>query len=121
MSDTVLPHNSAGWSTTTFGDPSNSDASEHKSHGSIEPSISPALEREITRNKLRTEKYGGDDIADPPERTTKETADPLGSETSIDSRLVTWDGPDDPTNPQNWSIKYKWFVTVATALITVNV
>ncbi|KAG6878237.1 hypothetical protein C0993_010359 [Termitomyces sp. T159_Od127] len=121
MSNMVLPHNSAGSSTTTIADPSNSSASEHKTHGSIEPSISPGLEREITRNKLRTERYGGDDIEDPPERTAKETADPLGSETLVDSRQVTWDGPDDPTNPQNWSTKYKWFVTVTTALITVNV
>ncbi|KAG6888248.1 hypothetical protein C0992_009204 [Termitomyces sp. T32_za158] len=121
MSDTVLPHNSAAWSTTTFADPSSSSSSEHKNHGPIEPSISPGLEREITRTKLRTEKYGGDDIEDPPELMAKETADPLGSETSIDSRQVTWDGPDDPTNPQNWSTKYKWFVTVTTALLTVNV
>ncbi len=25
--------------------------------------------------------------------------------------LVSWDGPDDPANPKNWSIKTKWFVT----------
>jgi hypothetical protein len=31
--------------------------------------------------------------------------------------VVTWDGPDDPTNPRNWSVKYRWFVTV---LISIN-
>jgi hypothetical protein len=23
--------------------------------------------------------------------------------------LVTWDGPDDPENPKNWSYAYKWW------------
>ncbi|KAG5351224.1 hypothetical protein C0989_007375 [Termitomyces sp. Mn162] len=114
MSDRVLKHDAAGWSTTTFADPSTSSVP-------IEPSFSPELEKEITRNELRTEKYGGDDVEDPIDSTTKEATGSLSSGLSIDGRQVTWDGPDDPTNPQNWSIKYKWFVTVATALITVNV
>ncbi|KAI0254465.1 MFS polyamine transporter [Lactifluus subvellereus] len=25
--------------------------------------------------------------------------------------IVTWDGPNDPTNPRNWSVKYRWFIT----------
>jgi hypothetical protein len=23
-----------------------------------------------------------------------------------------WDGPDDPENPFNWSLKYKWLLTI---------
>jgi len=29
-----------------------------------------------------------------------------------DPNLVTWDGPDDPENPKNWSIKRKWAATL---------
>ncbi|KAI9662171.1 MAG: hypothetical protein M1831_002867 [Alyxoria varia] len=29
-----------------------------------------------------------------------------------DSNIVSWDGPDDPANPKNWSIKRKWAATV---------
>ncbi|KAG6860817.1 hypothetical protein C0995_007318 [Termitomyces sp. Mi166 len=118
-SDTVLLHDSPHSSTTTFADPSST--SEPNTHVPVEPSISPGLQREITRNKLRTERYGGDDIEDPPERTEKIAAEPPSSEPSIDGKQVTWDGLDDPTNPQNWSMTYKWFVTVTTALMTVNV
>ena len=29
-----------------------------------------------------------------------------------DPNLVTWDGPDDPENPKNWSIRRKWAATL---------
>jgi len=29
---------------------------------------------------------------------------------------VTWDGPDDPNNPYNWSTRWKWAVTLLTSL-----
>jgi MFS family permease len=29
---------------------------------------------------------------------------------------VTWDGPDDPSNPYNWSTRWKWTVTLLTSL-----
>ena len=32
-------------------------------------------------------------------------------ESEADTYVVTWDGPDDPENPRNWSLKYRWFVT----------
>lgn len=31
----------------------------------------------------------------------------------VDPDLITWSGPDDPKNPQNWSFKYKVLVTAA--------
>ena len=79
-----------------------------------------ALQREISRDELRFEKYGGDDIEDPPLKT------PLGEsppppEPTEDPNLVTWDGPNDLENPQNWSRNYKWFITVVCSIMTVNV
>lgn len=38
-------------------------------------------------------------------------------ESETDTHVVTWDGPDDPANPRNWSLKYRWFVT---GLISLN-
>ncbi|KAF9446057.1 MFS general substrate transporter [Macrolepiota fuliginosa MF-IS2] len=40
---------------------------------------------------------------------------------TLDSNLVGWDGPDDPANPQNWSVKYKWFITILCSIMTLNV
>ncbi|KAG6853761.1 hypothetical protein C0991_001591 [Blastosporella zonata] len=114
MALTVLPHDSARSSTTTFADPSAS--TEHHASVTPKPALSP-LDREITRDEHRMEKYGGDDIEDPTERT----AGPSSATSTVDSNQVAWDGPDDPANPQNWSTKYKWFITVACSVMTVNV
>lgn len=35
--------------------------------------------------------------------------------------VVTWDGPNDPHNPQNWSYGYRWFITLICGLLTLNV
>jgi hypothetical protein len=32
------------------------------------------------------------------------------------SKLIDWDGPDDPTNPRNWAPAKKWTVTVIVSL-----
>jgi hypothetical protein len=29
-----------------------------------------------------------------------------------DPNLVTWDGPDDPENPRNWTFQHKWAATL---------
>lgn len=38
-----------------------------------------------------------------------------------ESNLVTWDGPDDPDNPHNWSMAYRWWATLLCAVMTLNV
>ena len=35
-----------------------------------------------------------------------------------DINLVTWDGPNDPQNPKNWSNKKKWMITMVVSLFT---
>lgn len=35
-----------------------------------------------------------------------------------DPNLVSWDGPDDPHNPKNWSIKRKWAATLVVSSFT---
>ena len=37
-----------------------------------------------------------------------------------DGNLVDFDGSDDPANPQNWPLSYKWGITVVISLITLT-
>ena len=39
----------------------------------------------------------------------------------VEGKPVSWDGPNDPDNPQNWSASKKWLVMFVTGVITVNV
>lgn len=40
------------------------------------------------------------------------------SEQEQDPDLVTWDGPDDPKDPKNWSKSHKWAITAVSSSIT---
>jgi DHA1 family multidrug resistance protein-like MFS transporter len=35
--------------------------------------------------------------------------------------FVTWDGPDDPENPKNWSYAYKWWITIIMCILCLDV
>ncbi|KAJ6464893.1 MFS polyamine transporter [Mycena sanguinolenta] len=41
--------------------------------------------------------------------------------TPPDPQEITWDGPNDQTNPQNWSDGRKWLITLTCVVMTVNV
>jgi hypothetical protein len=34
------------------------------------------------------------------------------SRSARDPNIVAWDGPDDPDNPKNWTMKHKWAATL---------
>ena len=36
----------------------------------------------------------------------------------VDANQVSWDGPDDPENPKNWSFKRKWAATIVVSSFT---
>ncbi len=77
------------------------------------------IEEGLHREELRAEQYGGDD---PQEPLPKEGGIiPVPPESKSDPYKVEWDGPDDPANPQNWTNRYKWAITVLCTLMTVNV
>ncbi|KAK7021666.1 major facilitator superfamily domain-containing protein [Favolaschia claudopus] len=42
-----------------------------------------------------------------------ESSTPRGSQ-------ITWDGPEDPANPKNWSVCRKWIITFISVLATLN-
>lgn len=45
---------------------------------------------------------------------------PSDSPACVDPKthLVSWDGPDDPENPMNFSAGKKWWITIVLALLT---
>lgn len=51
-----------------------------------------------------------------PESTTNRGE--ADKETEQDPNIVYWDGPDDPENPQNWTMKMKWFNVAAISMLT---
>ncbi|THU93514.1 MFS polyamine transporter [Dendrothele bispora CBS 962.96] len=51
----------------------------------------------------------------------KESLNPSRSQTTtLDEtvQIVDWDGPDDPQNPKNWSMKRKWAATLIVSCFT---
>ncbi|THV00011.1 MFS polyamine transporter [Dendrothele bispora CBS 962.96] len=76
------------------------------------------LDHEIIDDERRIEKYGGDDIREPPK---KETSTVLAPAVKQDPNMVDWDGPDDPANPQNFSMAKKWAVTAICIALTLSV
>ncbi|KAL4734940.1 major facilitator superfamily domain-containing protein [Aspergillus similis] len=47
------------------------------------------------------------------------TSDISGEIKSGDAEIHTWNGPNDPENPFNWSKKYKWALTVTVCFISI--
>lgn len=52
------------------------------------------------------------------ERTLSNEAIAEEPEAPQDPRIVDWDGPDDPKNPQNWAASRKWGIIGALAAVT---
>ncbi|KAF9044209.1 MFS polyamine transporter [Panaeolus papilionaceus] len=79
------------------------------------------LEEIVSSGEEAIERYGGDDIHEPPSKAPAPAASGFSPAPTIDANMVTWDGPNDPANPQNWSIPYKWLITALCIIMTVNV
>ncbi|ESK97755.1 mfs multidrug [Moniliophthora roreri MCA 2997] len=73
----------------------------------VEPLSEESLTREIQEDEQRMERYGGDDPSEPPSKS----ADSRFLPTPTNKDIVTWDGDDDPENPQNFSLAKKWGIT----------
>ena len=81
-----------------------------------------AIKLETERDEARFEFYGGNDPEDPPPKNNLSvTPLPFLPKPNTDPNVVTWDGPDDPENPQNWSFLYRWLITIACTVMTLNV
>jgi hypothetical protein len=90
-------------------------------HGSAEPVVktqSAAMSELDENGNHESVHYGGNDL-DGPTLDKKSSLPP--SEENHDPNVVTWDGPDDPANPKNWSGRYRWFITALCCITTLNV
>ena len=85
------------------------------------PAPENTLKELTSRGEEEIERYGGDDPRDPPLKSPGAVSVAVPALPTEDPNRVTWDGPDDPTNPQNWSRGYKWFLTLVCIIMTVNV
>ena len=92
-----------------------------KTKASSTPAPENTLKELTSRGEEEIERYGGDDPRDPPLKSPGAVSVAVPALPTEDPNRVTWDGPDDPTNPQNWSRGYKWFLTLVCIIMTVNV
>lgn len=74
--------------------------------------------RAISRpaSDLEDARDGADEGYEKMPDTSVPTKDYGGEYATIDPELVTWDGPDDPQNPRNWSLRKK---VVQTAMVSI--
>ncbi len=101
-------------STSTHN--TSSATTPHSSTTTILKDEQLAIKLEAERDETRFESYGGNDAQHPPSKPL-----PFLPKPNTDPNLVTWDGPDDPENPQNWPLWYRWCITIACTVITLNV
>ncbi|KAJ7091308.1 MFS general substrate transporter [Mycena crocata] len=81
---------------------------------------SATLERELAHDEEAIHRYGGDDPHEPSPKSPGNIAR-LPTPTPLDPEEITWDGDDDPDNPQNWTDLRKWMITLTCVVMTVNV
>ncbi|KAI0300489.1 MFS polyamine transporter [Multifurca ochricompacta] len=74
-------------------------------------------------NNQRQQEGAGDDghreLNDTLIKPTQVSLSAPGKETN--PNVVTWDDSNDPANPRNWSLKYRWFVTFLISVNNLNV
>lgn len=75
-----------------------------------------ALAAQVENVEAHMSIYAGATPAEP--TADRVTAPPKDEE---DDRVVTWDGPNDQTNPKNWSIPFKYLLSGLCCLCTLNV
>lgn len=90
----------------------------------LPPDTIAELDQELADDHERFSRYGGNDPRDPlPRRSSVGTraSRRVSTPALIHPEEVTWDGPDDPTNPQNWSKLKKWTITMIVIVMTMEV
>ena len=68
---------------------------------------------------LSQRKEGSPDVHGTKDVEKQQIPEPSNSTPPIlDPYLVTWDGPNDATNPKNWTLRRKWLVTIVVSTYT---
>ena len=58
------------------------------------------------------------DLEKAPSIKTQQTSKSVRSQRDKDPNVVSWNGPDDPENPKNWTMKRKWIATFVVSSFT---
>ncbi|KAJ7768095.1 major facilitator superfamily domain-containing protein [Mycena maculata] len=82
--------------------------------------VSSTLERGLANDEEYISRYGGDDPHEPRPKSHGRVRVPSPLP-PLDPEEITWDGPDDQENPQNWTDGRKWLITLTCVIMTVNV
>ncbi|KAF2752276.1 MFS general substrate transporter [Sporormia fimetaria CBS 119925] len=69
---------------------------------------------EVTLEAIKGGKPDDEDAEAPPPKLEKKKS----SRSVKNPNLVTWDSPEDPANPKNWSMKRKWAATFIVSSFT---
>lgn len=94
--------------TTTRTDPSSTQHTRNPS---------PDADSEISHEKAKIQDSDREDSSD----VHRPSSLPAVAPPASDPNLVTWDGPNDPENPQSWPVRRKWLLTAACAEMTLCV
>jgi hypothetical protein len=76
---------------------------------------------EAGHDEARFDAFDGEDPIPTVKSSAMPPPPPFLRKPNTDPNLVTWDGPDDPENPQNQSFWYKWRLTILCTVMTLNV
>ncbi|KIP02007.1 hypothetical protein PHLGIDRAFT_130975 [Phlebiopsis gigantea 11061_1 CR5-6] len=76
-------------------------------------------EKDLAAQQARLKTKGPESPQD--EILMAEAAKPEVQQRIAESRIVSWYGPEDPDNPQNWSLRKKSFVTFEICLLTFSI
>lgn len=96
----------------------------HSNHAlnSVEPSDNSSSETaapvEEVRDGIVNERDVDLEKGNQPEAGLEKAKSARSNRSRRDSKVVNWNGPDDPENPKNWPNKKKWAATVTVSLFT---
>lgn len=94
----------------------NEAARSSKRSSDLEEDQEKAIEAEEEPDEIPEGPFGLP--ADDPELGDSAFEKKLTTKSTKDPNLVTWDGPDDPKNPKNWTNKQKWAATLVVSSFT---
>lgn len=87
-------------------------------HGHLSTTMSHSSAKSDTASAGVEEQTKAHDTLEATEKTEEAPKQDAVAEESL---IVTWDGPDDPENPFNFSLRYKCWITAITSMMTFSV
>lgn len=83
------------------------------SHAQTSTSPSSVPEGNFVSEQKRDPRPSSDDtvMVDDPDQA-------ITTGNDVSSKIVGWDGPDDPDNPMNWPTRKKWMITISLGMLT---